>query len=80
MRNNGTWEKLVWEQNLRRSTGASRSDPPSAGDAAPAAQTRTPGASALMMVMVAGLFVGSALISLTLLWLAVRALRWLFSE
>ena len=49
------------------------------GDAAPAAQTRTPGGSALMMVIVAGLFVGSALISLTLLWLAVRAIRWLFS-
>ena len=32
-----------------------------------------------MMVIVAGLFVGSALISLTLLWLAVRAIRWLFS-
>jgi hypothetical protein len=32
-----------------------------------------------MMVVVAGLFVGSALISLTLLWLAVRTTRWLFS-
>jgi hypothetical protein len=46
-------------------------------DAAPAAQTRTPGGSALLMVLVAGLFLGSALISVTLLWLAVRALRWL---
>jgi hypothetical protein len=32
-----------------------------------------------MMVAVAGLLVGSALISLTLLWLAVRIMRWLFS-
>jgi hypothetical protein len=46
-------------------------------DEAPAAQRRPPGGSALLMVLVAGLFVGSALISVTLLWLAVRAVRWL---
>jgi hypothetical protein len=46
-------------------------------DEAPAAQRRTRGGSALLMVLVAGLFVGSALISVTLLWLAVRAIRWL---
>jgi hypothetical protein len=50
-----------------------------ARDAAPAAQTRTPGGSALVVGVVAGLFVGSALISLTLLWLAVRTVRWLLS-
>jgi hypothetical protein len=44
----------------------------SARDEAPAAQTRTRGGSALLMVLVAGLLVGSALISVTLLWLAVR--------
>jgi hypothetical protein len=46
-------------------------------DAAPAAQTRTPGGSALLIVLVAGLFLGSALISVTVLWLALRATRWL---
>jgi hypothetical protein len=52
----------------------------SARDAAPAAQTRATGESALLMFLVAGLFAGSALISLTLLWLAVRAMRWLLGE
>ena len=46
-------------------------------DEAPAAQRRTPGGSALLMILVAGLLVGSALISMTLLWLAARAIRWL---
>jgi hypothetical protein len=46
-------------------------------DEAPAAQRRTRGGSALLMVLVNGLFVGSALISVTLLWLAVRGIRWL---
>jgi hypothetical protein len=46
-------------------------------DEGPAAQRRTPAGSALLMVLVAGLFVGSALISVTLLWLAARAIRWL---
>ena len=49
-------------------------------DAAPAAQTRAAGGSALLMFLVAGLFAGSALISLALLWLAVRAMRWLLGE
>lgn len=38
-----------------------------------AAQT----ASGPLMLLVAGLFAGSALISLTLLWLAVRGIQWL---
>jgi hypothetical protein len=46
-------------------------------EAAPATQTRTPGASAFLIFLVAGLFAASALISLTLLWLAVRTIRWL---
>ena len=49
-------------------------------DAAPAAQTRATGGSALLMFLVAGLFASSALISLTLLWLAARAMRWLVGE
>ena len=65
---------------MRRWTGAAEELASSARDAAPAAQTRTPGGSALMMVLVAGLFVGSALISLTLLWLAVRTMRWLLGD
>ena len=52
----------------------------SARDAAPAAQARAAGGSALLMFLVAGLFAGSALISLTLLWSAARAMRWLVGE
>ena len=34
-------------------------------------------ASAPLMLLVAGLFAGSALISLSLLWFAVRGVQWL---
>jgi hypothetical protein len=34
-------------------------------------------ASGALMLLVAGLFGGSALISLTLLWFAVRGIQWL---
>jgi hypothetical protein len=49
-------------------------------DAAPAPKTRPARGSALLMFLVVGLLAGSALISLTLLWAAIRAMRWLFGE
>lgn len=44
---------------------------------APVQRPAPPGGPAPLMLLVAGLFAGSALISLTVLWFAVRAIRWL---
>ena len=42
-----------------------------------AEQGATQSASGILMALVVGLFAGSALISLTLLWLAIRGIQWL---
>jgi hypothetical protein len=46
---------------------------------APAPRPDPQGGPASLMLLVAGLFAGSTLISLTLLWFAIRGIRWLFS-
>lgn len=56
--------------------GTERTAPSARHD--PAAQAaRAQGASGPLMFLVAALFAGSALLSLTLLWFAARGLRWL---
>ena len=42
-----------------------------------AEQGATQSASGILMALVVGLFAGSALISLTLLWLTIRGIQWL---
>jgi hypothetical protein len=44
---------------------------------APAQQTGAQPASTALMLLVAGLFAGSALISLSLLWFAIKGIQWL---
>ena len=46
-------------------------------DKAPAERTGAQPGSGALMVLVVGLFTGSALISLSLLWVAIKAIRWL---
>ena len=44
---------------------------------APAEQAGAQTASTALMLLVAGLFAGSALISLSLLWFALKGIQWL---
>jgi len=57
--------------------GAEERSPPSPSREASAEQRGAQTASAPLMLLVTGLFAGSALISLSLLWFAVRGIQWL---
>jgi hypothetical protein len=46
-------------------------------DEVPAERTGAQPGSGALMVLVAGLFTGSALISVSLLWFAIKTIRWL---
>jgi hypothetical protein len=46
-------------------------------DRTSAAPSGAQSGSGVLMVLVAGLFAGSALVSLTLLWFVIRGIQWL---